>query len=289
MKNSKKIIIITTIIIFSSIIKLHSKNITLTDAINQNLVSVKFKGADSKSENYKSSYWGNCVELSITNKTNKMLSIEVEPGLFLSSNDSSIQKMMIIDNSLFMLAKLSSQSKNIAAVCSQMHYTPPSQLMAFNLNGKAEGDLLLLAKLIAKNKINDFLAQNAVWVLTDGNSIESVFSHNKLETQILQNFLSKVKKIPLNNIKQPTHIDRKKTTGEFILKINNANGGKYTIVLYDSLGVEIETFQKDKEYPIADLVKIKYYFESTLLAGIYYIRMTRNSNELIHNKVVIVK
>ena len=288
-KLQKRIFITIFIFLCFTNINLFSKNILLTEAIKQNLISISIKGADKKSANYKSGHWGECIEFSITNKTKKQLSITLEPGLFLNSDDTTIQRMMLIDNSMFILAATTTKIKNIYAVCSQMHYRSPSENIAFNIKGKAEGDLLELAKIITKHKIYNYTSQNAVWVLTDNNSIESVYSENKIETEILRNFLAKSKNIKLNKIYSPTKIDRKNTNGNFILKINNNSGGKYTIILYDSLGVEIEVFQKDKEYPISDLVKITYRFESTLLPGIYFVRMTRNENELIHNKAVIVK
>ncbi len=287
MKLKKLLVILIAISIVSN--TLYAKNILLSEAIKTNLVSVKVKSADKKITNNISSYWGECIEISLSNNTSKPISIELEPGMYLSPSDSTIQKMMIIDNSIMMMAAKGTKTKTINAFCSQMLNSPPRQGIAFSPSGKADGDLLALANIIAKNRIFNYAAQNAVWVLTDNNSISSVHSDNKIETEILRNFLMKVKKVTINEIDPPTKIDRKNTNGNFILKINNKIGGKYTIVLFDSNGNQIQEFQKDKEYPLHDLITIKYRFQSDIPSGTYYVRMTRNNNELIHNKPVIVK
>lgn len=259
------------------------KSILLSEALQKKMVKVSFVSASKNAEKAASSYWGACMIINLQNLTSNSISIQLEPGLFLSS-DTLTQRMMVVDNRQLALMPKGNKKTTINAFCTQMLKDSPTDDIAFNPSGNAEGDLLVLANYITKRKYSSYAAQNAIWAITDNNDISSIYSDNPSETDSLRMFVSKLKKIPYSTNPTPIlRVKQKTTNGKFKFDFGNKEGGLYSIYLYNSNGDMVQEFSKDFDYPHHDKITVSYRFQSSMPAGTYFIRVVRNSNEIVKN------
>lgn len=287
MKTREKFLIALAVVFSFSLLQVGG--IPLSKALKQKLITVSLSTINKEVNKSPSTYWGPCINIKMVNLTSSPISIEMEPGMFLISDDSTTQRLMILDNSIFMIAANKTRSSIVNASCSQMLKSAPGNDLAFSPSGNAEGNLLLLAKLIAKNKYHSYAAQNAVWALTDNNDIESIYCDNKSEMDTLRKFIAKVKNLTLVPHQSAIYVKQKITKGEFKFSFPNKIGGLYTILLFDSNGEQVQEFSKDYDYPHLDKINVTFRFQSMMNAGTYFVRLVRNQNEVVLNKPVIVK
>lgn len=260
-----------------------SKSIPLSEALKKKMIKASFKSANKDLDKNTSTYWGGCIKVTLQNLTSTPVSIQLEPGLFLLSEDTTEQRMMIADNQQLALSPKGSKSATVNAFCSQMHKSAPSQNIAFNSSGNAEGNLLTLANYVAKNKFHSYAAQNAIWVITDNNDLSSIYSENISESDSLRKFVAKLKGIPFEASIKPVHVDQKITNGKFKFDFKNKEGGLYSIYLYNSTGEMVQEFKKDFDYPHYDKITVSYKFQTLIPGGTYFVRVVRNGNEIVKN------
>lgn len=260
-----------------------SKNILLSEAIKKNMVKATFKSANKTTDKNSSTYWGACVKISLQNLTTTPITIQLEPGQFLTSEDTTTQRMMIVDNQQLALSPKGSKSATVNAFCSQMHKGAPSQDIAFNTTGNASGNLLTLANYIVQKKFKSFAVQNAIWAITDNNDLNSIYDDNSSESDSLRKFVANLKGIPFQPTVKAMRVDQKITNGKFKFDFNNKQGGLYSIYLYNSNGDMIQEFNKDYDYPHYDKITVSYKFQTVIPAGTYFVRVVRNGNEIVKN------
>lgn len=285
------------------------KAISLQDAISKKLISVTIGANDSES-----SYYGDCIKLSIKNKSTKELKIELLAGMFLMPEDSSIQRMMVAEQMIFALNASADKEVTINAFCTQMHNSSPSESTIFKVGKMAKGHLLGLAKLISKHKFFSKAGQNAIWCITDGQELYNINSNNESETKILREFVSKATnqalKIVYNRTQNPTEdaadieennepqireeqITHYSSSEEITVKDTvsypNREGGKYTLILYTAEGDELVVFFKDRYKRPTNRTTLRFSISYTSFpAGSYFIRLTRDNAEVIYNKEIII-
>ncbi len=260
-----------------------SKTILLSEAIKKNMVKATFKSANKELDKNSSTYWGACVKVTLQNLTATPITIQLEPGQFLTSEDTTTQRMMMVDDQQMTLSPKGSKSATVNAFCSQMHKGAPSQDIAFNTTGNASGNLLSLAKYIVQKKFKSFAVQNAIWAITDNNDLNSIYDDNASESDSLRKFVANLKGIPYQPTVKAMRVDQKITNGKFKFDFNNKQGGLYSIYLYNSNGDMIQEFNKDYDYPHYDKITVSYKFQTVIPAGTYFVRVVRNGNEIVKN------
>ncbi len=266
-----------------------SKSILLSEALQKKMVKASFVSANKTIDKNSSTYWGSCMKISLQNLTSTTLTIQLEPGLFLTS-DSATQRMMVTDNRQLALTPKGSKKATINAFCTQMHKEPPTQDIAFNPSGGAQGDLLTLATYVTKKKYSSYAVQNAIWTITDNNDPSSIYGDNQSETDSLLHFVYALKKIPYSpKVEKAIRVEQKITNGKFKFDFGNKEGGLYSIYLYNSNGDLVQEFSKDFDYPHHDKITVSYRFQSSITSGTYFVRVVRNGNEIVKNFPIEVK
>jgi hypothetical protein len=260
-----------------------SKSILLSEALQKKMVKVSFVSANKTLDKNTSLYWGSCMKINLQNLTSGAITIQLEPGLFLTS-DSMTQRMMVVDNQQLALTPKGSKKATINAFCTQMHKDSPSQDIAFNPSGNAQGDLLLLANYITKRKYSSYAVQNAIWTITDNNDPSSIYADNQSETDSLLHFVYSLKKIPFQSkANKIVRVEQKTTNGKFKFDFGNKDGGLYSIYLYNANGELVQEFSKNFDYPHHDKITVSYRFQSSITSGTYFVRVVRNGNETVKN------
>ncbi|MCF8296105.1 MAG: hypothetical protein K9J13_01050 [Saprospiraceae bacterium] len=276
-----------------------AKAISLKDAIKQNLISVNIKGKRGESSHY-----GKCISLEIKNLTNKSQKIELSPGLFLMPEDSSVQRMMVAEEQLIVLNPSASKKMTINAFCTQMSKSSPSDDLAFNTGKMATGHLLELTQLISKHKFSSSAAQNAIWCITDKNDIYGICSNDENENKILREYVSKATGQPLNKVFYKTtassgenhddywqtHSSKEKITYRDTVVYSNRDGGTYSLIMFAEDSTEMIVFFKDRYIrPNNKTTQSFSLTYSSFPIGKYYFRITKDNNEIIYNKEIIIK
>lgn len=285
MTKNKLLLLLFFCLVFN---QLEAKSMLLSEAVKKKLISLSVSAVDKVRDNAPSTYWGACINMKIVNLSSMPISVELEPGMFLMPDDSTTQRLMILDNRVLAIAAKATKKTFVNAACSQMFKGAPDADLAFHPSGKASGSLLDLAKLIAVKSYHSYAAQNAVWALTDNNDIESIYSPDKAEMDTLRKFVAKAKNIAFKPYNTVIRVEQKITNGTFKFSFPNKQGGLYTVLLFDSNGNQVQEFTKDYDYPHLDKITVTYRFQSLMNAGTYFVRLVRNRNEIVLNQPVIV-
>ncbi|MBI3503033.1 MAG: hypothetical protein HY063_14685 [Bacteroidetes bacterium] len=198
----------------------------------------------------------------------------------MDSKDSLQQDILITKSATVQLLAHETKTYDIFGMCCQAHNHSPDSGSVFRVGKMADSNLVTMARFIDKNNLQkSSVAQNAVWVLSDGNPMESIGGDDPLSKKI-QQLIAKLtgKSLPKykteykqsdNGIAFYSHPAKISGTFEYDMFTN----GLATFGIYDSQGHAVEMFftdvPRDKGFYI-----FNYEFKtSNLPAGEYYARL----------------
>lgn len=138
--------------------------IKLRDAIKKGMVKMNVRATG---------HTGKCVTANITNEMGVPITLDVETGQKLLCSDTTVQDLVISRSELITLKPKETHSHKFYAFCIEMHNGGPAN-NSYRIGDMAKGALLKVVQFIAKNGLQDVLGQNAVWCVTDNNSITSL-------------------------------------------------------------------------------------------------------------------
>lgn len=262
----------------------------LDQAIKNKWVKARIKSlptTDKRSTG--SSYYGTSILLELENIRNAKTDINIETGRFLSPNDSSVQRMMVVEQHMITLNAGEKKEVTLKAFCSEMSKASPREATEFSIGKMATSHLLSLAKLLDKHHIFDYGAQNAIWCITDNNDLASIHSEKEEHTKLLREFVSKAtgRKLVKEVLSHPEHTSTVNTKDTIVF--SNREGGVLSLEFLNQEGEALHTFMKDKYHKPSTRHTIKYSIQyEGLPAGKYYIRLTRDGR-IVYNKEILVK
>ncbi len=260
MKTLKFITVLLLLSALSSAVSLAKSTMSLKDASDKQLVSVKIHGTKSNAGTPTSSnHFGDCITVEVQNLTSDPLSLEIETGRKLTCHFDSIQNMMFTQYHLIALAGKQTTTYKAYAMCINEHKIGPDENSTYNIGDMAEGKLLQLALLIEKNKFQDNTGQNAVWVFTDNNDSTSIFSSNTKEFKALRAFVSSAKSkttiksiTPVNKTDETVFIQRKEYKIAGVIQWNMKTQGYASLIVYDEQGNFITNIFDKRKFAAGD-------------------------------------
>ena len=245
---------------------------TIEQAAKKGLLKFTIKG--------KGGYTGDVIEMKIKNLFSKRFRIKVPAGHRLDSKDSTIQDILVTRPEELMLAAKEERTITISGMCCQASNGGPGVKNEFRVGKMADSLLVKLAEFIHLNKFyNNYAAQQAVWVVSDNNRMESISSGEKGERDKIHEFVSKLtgKPIPTYTIDyeqdpsvafsgRPKELKGKI---EYYINVNTL----VTCGVYDAKGRIVELFFQDSAHdPKAYLYE--FVFHTTgIPKGTYYVRV----------------
>ncbi|MCW3070643.1 MAG: hypothetical protein JWO44_533 [Bacteroidetes bacterium] len=257
---------------------------TVEEAAKKGLVKLEIKG--------KGGYTGDVIEMKIRNVTNAPISLKVEAGRRLDSKDDSQQDILVTQQQSFVLAANQQRSYNVFGMCCQAHNSAPSLNSVYDVGKMADSNLVKLAAFIDKNKYySNYTAQQAVWVISDNNSIASIEDGNKEDVQNLRKYVSLVtgRPIPAYDVvyrqqDESSVIGRAvKVEGVFAYSLNIDN--KVTIAIFNSEGKQVQLLFERQPHSRGDY-KLFYTFNTANLpAGTYYAKMITDGAVVKEEKI----
>jgi len=274
-----KLLFVTILLSFFS--SIHA--ISIQDALKKKAISATISSSSDGS-----SYYGKCIKISIKNNTKRKINIEILPGQFLMPEDSMTQRMIIAEQMMIAINPNASQEKTINAFCTQMENNSPISTTSFKMGKIAKGTLLNLIKLIEKNRFFSKAGQEAIWCITGGQDIYSINGETDNETKILREFISRATGQKLRKVyKKSPRSSQQQTTVKDSVNYYDREGGIYSLIMYDEEGKELLVFFKDRKKKAAHHTTLT--FSLTYAAfplGTYYIRLTKDTGEVVYNKEI---
>lgn len=274
--------ILATTITAESVFAFNELNIE--DAVKKGWVKLIIKG--------KGGHTGDVIEMKILNNTNQPLSLNVNSGLRLDSKDESQQDILVTKDQDVYLSAKQQRSFNIFGMCCQAHNSSPVKNSVYTIAGSVDSNLVKLARYINQNDYcSSLTGQEAVWVISDNNSIASIVDGKKEDVNKLREYVSKItgRPIPLYNVyyKQQNSADIRgevnKIEGTFSYSLNINN--HVTIGIYDNAGKLIQVIFQQRPHESGDY-KLYYTFKTKdLPAGTYYAKMSMDGTVMKEEKI----
>lgn len=258
-------------------------SIATTSAIACNTISIEDatkKGFIKLIIKSKGGFTGTIIEMKIQNVSNQQLQLQLETGRRLDSKTETQQDILVTQPQELFLAVNQNKSFNVNGMCCQAHNSAPTKNAIYSIGKMADSNLVKLANYINENKLyENYSAQQAVWTVSDNNSIASIYGGTEKEVDALRNYISKItgRPIPKYDITFQQESDRSvlgratKIEGKFDYTLNS--NAHVTIAIYDASGKLVQLLFENIAHKNGDY-KLYYTFRTRQLEqGIYYARM----------------
>ena len=146
---------------------------SLYDAAAQGYVSVYAQGdyeGESAYVNLETGdgiFFGECIEMTVSNELSVALEIEVNLGRQLICQESGIQNMVVTEEYSFTLDADRTISFTVNAMCMNMYEDAPVYGVYYDLGSLASGQVLGAVNQISSSDSQDASGQCALWAVTD--------------------------------------------------------------------------------------------------------------------------
>lgn len=166
-------------------VPLFASSISVQEAEKKGLIKLIIKS--------KGGYTGNVIEMNVTNNTSHGLALKVEAGRKLDSKTDAQQDILVTHAQEVFVSAKQKISFNVKGMCCQAHNSSPKAGALYSAGVMADSNLIKLANYIDKNKYyEDHTAQQAVWTVSDDNSLGSITGPDKKIVDGLREYVSKV-------------------------------------------------------------------------------------------------
>ena len=167
-------------------------------------------------------------------------------------------------------------------MCCQAHNSAPTKGNVYGIGAMAADRLVKLACFLDKSNLSeDYAAQEAVWTVSNNNSLASIESSDTAITNKLQQFVSSItgRSIPKYHVtyeQTGDHVADKITKVDGIFTYSPSSNGHITIGIYDASGKLIQLLFQDITHERGEC-KLYFVFNTkNLPEGTYFTRMTNN-------------
>ena len=140
--------------------------ISLQDALAQKLVEVvAISGRESSAHT---------LNITLRNKTNNSISIEILLGQMLAPIDTNEQTMLVVRPEVLALAKGQTASRLLSTYCCMSTKMSPSAMSPFAVSALANAKMLDMLAKAATFDLPDFDWQSAVWAVSNNHRAEGI-------------------------------------------------------------------------------------------------------------------
>jgi len=275
MKSFQSINLIVLVLSITEVPVFTSNACSIEDAAKKGLIKLSIKG--------KGGYIGDVIEMRIQNLTSKKLDLSLEAGRVLDSKKNCEQDILVTQTQSFSVTANQQKILNVWGMGCQAHNAVPQNNSDYTVGKLADSTLIKLANYIDENKkYTSYTAQQAVWTISDNNSLASISGGDKLEVTNFRKFISKMtgRTIPSYDITYVQENDNNvigrvskvEGTFDYTVPVN----GKVTIGIYDSNGRLVQLLFQDVPHTKGKC-KLHYTFKTQdLTPGAYYAKMNMN-------------
>jgi hypothetical protein len=119
-------------------------------------------------------YHGKALRLQVSNNTRERLQITVDPALIFRPDDKAYQDLVLPAEEMLAIAAGGMAEIDVQTFCGKLHAAAPGSKLTYKFWKQGDSSLIKVTQYIRKNKLYDYLGQQAVWVMTDGNDLEGI-------------------------------------------------------------------------------------------------------------------
>ncbi len=177
---NKKIITITSVLFISVLFAftyipenkpVEEKAISIEKAIKEGIVSAEFQGTGT--------YSGDAINLEIKSLIPVDTIIRIEAGRRLTSDDTTLQDILIVRELELFLAAYETKKLNLFGFCCQAHNGAPKWDSYFKVGFMEDSSFITLARFLTDVNLPISVMQSAIWVLSDNNPLNSIHNDNE--------------------------------------------------------------------------------------------------------------
>lgn len=251
--------------------------ISIAEAQKKGLIKLTIKG--------KGGHVGKVVQVQLQNLTHQLLDLKIEAGRVFDTKEKNVQDIMVTHTEDVFLSANQKKNVDVWGMCCQAHNASPGTSSEFTVGKMADSTLVKLANFIdEQKKENSYVAQQAVWTISDMYSLSSINGGDKEEVNLFRKFVSDItgRKVPPyditylqeNNSSVSGHASKIEGVFNYTVPVN----GKITIGIYNANGELVQLIFKDQNHKKGDC-KVYYTFNTLhLQPGTYQAKMLMNGN-----------
>jgi len=258
-----------------------NKPVSIEEAAKKGLIKLTIKS--------KGGFTGKVIDMKIKNNTSSPIDLKIEAGRKLDSKNNNEQDILITQAQELIVYGGQEKNVGVNGMCCQAHNTCPREKSEYTVGTMADSSLIKIAMYIDKKKYyENHTAQQAVWAISDNESIGGIYGGDTKMVEEIRNYVSLVtgRPIPPYNItyqqtENSTIGHPFKIEGELAYNLNTT--GHVTIAIYNASGEMVQLLFKDIAHDRGPH-KLYYTFRTKdLPSGTYYARATnegRTENEV---------
>lgn len=275
---------VIAILLVSSVQQPEPDVITVEEAAKKGMIKFTIKG--------KGGYTGEVIQMKVKNLFAKRFKLKLPAGHRLDNKDSTQQDILVTKPEEIVLNAKEERTISVWGMCCQAHNGAPTEKSEFRPGKIADSLLIKIAEFIDANKLHkSYTAQNAVWVISDNNRMESISGSDKEEVKMVQEFVSKLtgRPIPKYTIDYEQEAGRafsgkpKELKGSIAYYLN-ANA-LVTCGVYDQRGKIVELFFREKPQDPRQHVYEFTFHTSGIPKGTYYVKVFADGQLKAEEKV----
>jgi len=239
---------------------------------------------------------GSCLEAKIINLSGKKLSLRIEPGIVFKPDDPGMQDILVVKEQVIEIDGKAGKKINLTGFCCISHNRSPAKGTNFKMSGKTDPKLIELAKYLNKGNYETDAMQNAVWSISDQQSVSEIYDENPEKVKPLRQEVCRLTGQTDNwfNRQVERHVNNEgyieseptKVEGRLIFNIDKPTAVYQTV--YKENG-EV-AWDPGKAIDISFTGEISMKFTVTVKGwskGKYYIKITRPGKELLKQEFTV--
>jgi uncharacterized ubiquitin-like protein YukD len=138
-------------------------------------------------------YSGNSIDLKIKSTHKKNVELIIPAGTVFYTSDEGDQILIVPEEQLLVITKGRTKKKTIDGFCSEASDGVPGNEMAMTFMPTKREPLQRLADFINENKgFNDHEIQEAVWCVSDSQSLANIYSEDRKKSEKLTKFVAEL-------------------------------------------------------------------------------------------------
>jgi len=145
----------------------------------------------------KGGHSGNCITMTLFNRTTDSLYIRIEPGRRLISKEFETQDILIVKENLICLTPKGTINADITGFCCQSSFKSPMKNEEFEAGIIEDYPLKAISEYISTGHFDNDVIQSAIWVLSDNHKIASICTGGIPENNNLVKKVAEIKQIQI--------------------------------------------------------------------------------------------
>ncbi|MCB0698024.1 MAG: hypothetical protein KDC07_11700 [Chitinophagaceae bacterium] len=265
--------------------------INLSKAIEQHIVTVN-------AETTGSSYNQQALKLTIKNTGSLTFNLVMNPGVIFRPDSAGYQPLILAGEEKMYMTPLKENTITVQTFCADSRMSAPAKGISYTYQGMGNDTLVKALYFIKQNRIYNILGQSAVWMFTNGHSLNQVYDPaNEFVSKKLMDYLINITgrtepqyyvQTTVNNAVGEVVYDPKtlKIFAKFEEQLDAPK--KLTLGIYNENGEMIQSVFEDRTYGKAGH-RFRVEFEAIGVdPGKYYIRL-KEGDAVLRETMVEVK